>query len=66
MKQLQVVNHEKLYPILLRHSPRLGSQLQDGQTGRVIDEQRRIGQLACRARELGEILGLEKTMADVP
>ena len=46
MKQLQVVNDKQLDVVLLPHSASTGTELKDGETGRVVNVQGGLGQPA--------------------
>src|SRR5258708_5523626 len=51
--ELEVIDHDQVEPVLRLHAPGLGPRLQHGESGRIVDVDRRLRQPARRLGEAG-------------
>ena len=62
--QLHVVDHQHLDVVLKLQPPRFRAQFQDREPRRVIDPDRRLGELVHGHRQMMKLLALEQSFAD--
>ena len=65
VEQLQVINHEQLDAVLLVHPARAGAELEDGQSGAVVNMQRRSVDAAGGGHQFWKVALAHETVADV-